>query len=60
MRQLILPTIKEVYGADGDDILEVDVSYDGTWMTRGHKFHVNVGFVILMWDRIRLIFWGCL
>jgi hypothetical protein len=29
-----------------DGILELDVSYDGTWMTRGYKSHICVGFVI--------------
>ena len=29
-----------------DGILEVDVTYDGTWMTRGHQSHIGVGFVM--------------
>ena len=29
-----------------DGIYEVDVSYDGTWMTRGFHSHVGVGFVM--------------
>ena len=29
-----------------DGILEVDVTYDGTWMTRGHKSHIGVSFVM--------------
>lgn len=31
---------------DADGILNIEVSFDGTWMTRGHKSHVGVGFVI--------------
>ena len=31
----------------GDDgVLDVDVSFDGTWMTRGHKSQLSAGFVI--------------
>jgi hypothetical protein len=29
-----------------DGCLEVDVSYDGTWMTRGYRSHIGVGFVL--------------
>ena len=29
-----------------DGILNVDVSYDGTWMTRGHSSKMSAGFVI--------------
>ena len=29
-----------------EPFLDVVVSYDGTWMTRGHKSHICVGFVI--------------
>ena len=29
-----------------DGILEIDISYDGTWMTRGHRSHVCVGFAM--------------
>ena len=29
-----------------DGILNVDVSFDGTWMTRGHKSHIGVGYVM--------------
>lgn len=30
------------------DKVDVGVGYDGTWMTRGHKSHVEAGFVIEM------------
>ena len=46
MRSLILPAIRKVYGADSDGIMEKDVSFDGTRVTRGHKSHANVGLVI--------------
>ena len=26
--------------------LDIAVSFDGTWMTRGHKSHIGAGFVI--------------
>lgn len=26
-------------------ILNIEVSYDGTWLTRGHKSHISIGFV---------------
>ena len=29
-----------------DGLLELDVSFDGTWMTRGFRSHIGVGFVI--------------
>lgn len=31
---------------DEDDILNVDVSFDGTWLTRGHNSNIGMGFVI--------------
>ncbi|CAN7944596.1 unnamed protein product, partial [Ixodes hexagonus] len=31
---------------DGDDLLDVCVSYDGTWQKRGHTSHFGVGAVI--------------
>lgn len=47
----LAPTMKRVLGdfdvaSDADGCLEVAVSYDGTWMTRGHRSHVGVGYVI--------------
>jgi hypothetical protein len=27
-------------------VLSIDVSYDGTWMTRGHRSHIGAAFVI--------------
>ena len=32
--------------AADDGVYEVAVSYDGTWMTRGFRSHVGVGFVM--------------
>lgn len=31
---------------DADGVLNIDVSFDGTWMTRGHRSKVGVSFVI--------------
>ena len=28
------------------DFPDIAVSFDGSWMTRGHKSHIGVGFVI--------------
>lgn len=33
-------------GRDSDGILNVDVSFDGTWLTRGHKSHIGASFVM--------------
>ena len=46
MPPLILPTIRNIYGADGDGMVKVDVSFIGTWMTRDRKSHANIGFLI--------------
>ena len=46
IRTLILHAIRKAYWTDCDGILEVGVSFDNNWMTRGHKTHANVGFVI--------------
>ena len=31
---------------DSDQVLDISVSYDGSWLTRGHSSHVGVGCVI--------------
>lgn len=31
---------------DENNVINIDVSFDGTWLTRGQKSHVGVGFVI--------------
>ncbi|KAA0187431.1 hypothetical protein HAZT_HAZT009259 [Hyalella azteca] len=31
---------------EGNEFLDLDVSFDGTWMTRGHKSHIGIGCVI--------------
>lgn len=34
-------------GASLDNgLIDPDVSYDGTWMTRGYKSHLGEGFVV--------------
>lgn len=30
---------------DDNGILNIEVSYDATWLTRGHKSHIGIGFV---------------
>jgi hypothetical protein len=40
----VLPSSGVAPFADG--CLEVAVSYDGSWMARGHRSHVGVGFVM--------------
>lgn len=34
--------------AHNSDAVDVGVGYDGTWMTRRHKSHIQAGFVIEM------------
>ena len=29
-----------------DDVLNISVSFDGTWLTRGHSSHIGVGCVV--------------
>lgn len=43
--------VENVYGKDGkgrdsEGIIKVDVSFDRTWLTRGHKSHIGAAFVI--------------
>ena len=28
------------------DVLDISVSFDGTWLTRGHNFHIGMGYVV--------------
>lgn len=44
-KQRIWRAIAKIYDSDAG-ILDIDVSYDGSWMTRGHSSHIGVGFVI--------------
>lgn len=37
---------KEGIEKDSDGVLNIDVSFDGTWLTRGHKSHIGATFVI--------------
>lgn len=31
---------------DENGILNIEVSYDGSWLTRGHTSHIGMGFVV--------------
>ena len=31
---------------DSSDVLDISVSFDGTWLTRGHSSHIGVGCVV--------------
>jgi hypothetical protein len=33
-------------GRAADGLLDIEVSFDGTWMKRGHSSHIGIGFVI--------------
>lgn len=46
--QAIFKYYEEVYDIHPDEngILDIDVSFDGTWMTRGHGSKIGVAFVI--------------
>ena len=37
---------KEISEPDENGVLDIDVSFDGTWLTRGHSSHVGVGFIM--------------
>ncbi|KAA0185540.1 hypothetical protein HAZT_HAZT011594 [Hyalella azteca] len=50
-------TVRSYYqsseGRDGDRLLDIDVSFDDTCMTRGHKSHIGIAFVVeCRWLRI--------
>ena len=49
-QNIVLETVREEHTKQNTtaDKTEVGVSYDGTWMTRGHKSHMQAGFVIEM------------
>ncbi|GBN05174.1 hypothetical protein AVEN_230511-1 [Araneus ventricosus] len=39
--------VKDAYGSRNDnDIIDIGVSYDGSWLTRGHTSNTGVGCVI--------------
>lgn len=43
--------VEDVYQKDGvktdnKGVLNIDVSFDGTWMTKGHKSHIGAAFVM--------------
>ncbi|GFV16854.1 uncharacterized protein TNCV_3363511 [Trichonephila clavipes] len=39
--------VREAYGSKNDkDIVDIGVSYDGSWLTRGHTSNIGVGCVI--------------
>lgn len=37
-------------GKDSGEVLHADVSFDGTWLTRGHKSHIGATFVMDMFS----------
>lgn len=37
---------EDIAQPDHDGMVNIEVSYDGTWMTRGHKSHIGIGFVM--------------
>lgn len=41
--------VKELYAEFGNPPGNVDVIYDGTWLTRGHSSHICVGCIIEMY-----------
>lgn len=54
-QNIVLETVREVHTKQDatvvqstDRKIDVGVGYDGTWMTRGHKSHIQAGFVIEM------------
>ncbi|GBN51214.1 hypothetical protein AVEN_114572-1 [Araneus ventricosus] len=39
--------VKEAYGSRNDnDVVDIGVSYDGSWLTRGHTSNIGIGCVI--------------
>ena len=46
VKHAIVECQSQEHGVDNGDIIDISVSYDGTWMTRGHRSHIGVGFVI--------------
>ena len=49
--EMVRTCIEKLYEKEGivkdtDGILNIDVSFDGTWLTRGHKSHIGAAFVI--------------
>lgn len=50
--KICLQAIEEYYisrdldNRDSQGNLEMEVSFDGTWMTRGHSLHIGISFVI--------------
>lgn len=33
-------------GSTTDGLLDIDITFDGTWMTRGHGSHIGIGLVL--------------
>ncbi|KAG0420407.1 hypothetical protein HPB47_003510, partial [Ixodes persulcatus] len=46
--------VKEVYGELGGAPGNIDVMYDGTWLTRGHNSHAGVGCLIELYTGLVL------
>ncbi|GFV80518.1 uncharacterized protein TNCV_2150521 [Trichonephila clavipes] len=43
----VCKNVREAYGSkNGKDIVDIRVSYDGSWLTRGHTSNIGVGCVI--------------
>ncbi|GFV01588.1 uncharacterized protein TNCV_2961811 [Trichonephila clavipes] len=43
----VCKNVREAYGSKNDkDIVDIGVSYDGSWLTRGHTSNIGVGCVI--------------
>ncbi|GBN45283.1 hypothetical protein AVEN_167517-1 [Araneus ventricosus] len=38
--------VREAYGSRNNDIVDIGVSYDGSWLTRGHTSNIGIGCVI--------------
>lgn len=51
-RQLVaMECVEKLYAKEGiqkdnDEILNIDVSFDGTWLTSGHKSHTGAAFIM--------------
>ncbi|KAA0196218.1 hypothetical protein HAZT_HAZT005313 [Hyalella azteca] len=46
----VVEAVRQYYvnseGRDDDGLLDIEVSFDGTWMTRGHKSHLGIGLIV--------------
>ena len=44
VRQIQVRQAGIIFGSD--DVLDISVSFDGIWLTRGHSSHIGVGCVV--------------